>query len=166
MSAPICRQPRINSRTETHINSHVLTNIPKPRLRIARLLRKIYHKTCATNSTKFVLLVFIAKTVHGELAFAGIERKVAAERVDVQVAINLADTAVALIDVDGGKSRECESELDRATVAGAVVGRKFVLSGVELGLIRNLVCGGFGRNRVGHDTSRKAGETQLHITSR
>jgi len=113
-----------------------------------------------------MLLVFVAKTVHGELAFAGIERKVATERVDVQVAINLADTAVALIDVDSGKSRECESELDRATVAGAVVGRKFVLSGVELGLIRNLVCGGFGRYRVGHDTSRKAGEIQLHITSR
>ena len=53
-----------------------------------------------------MLLVLIAKTVHGELAFAGIERKVAAERVDVQVAINLADTAVALIDADSGESRE------------------------------------------------------------
>lgn len=106
MSAPICRQPRINSHTKTHINSHVLTNIPKPRLRISRLIRKIYHKTCATNSTKILLLVLVAKTVHGELVFAGIERKVAAERVDVQVAINLADTAVALIDADSGESRE------------------------------------------------------------
>ena len=101
--------------------------------------------------------MLIAKTVHRELAFAGIERKVAAERVDVQVATNLADTAVALIDADSGEIRECESELDRAAVAGALVGRKFVLSGVELGLIHNLMCGGFGRKRVGHDTSREAG---------
>ena len=103
-----------------------------------------------------MLLVLIAKTVHRELAFAGIERKVAAERVDVQVAINLADTAVALIDADSGESRECESELDRATVTRAVVGRKFVLSGIELGLIHNWMCGGFRRKRVGHDTSREA----------
>ena len=53
-----------------------------------------------------MLLVLIAKTVHGELAFAGIEGKVTAKRVDVQVAINLADTAVALIDADSGESRE------------------------------------------------------------
>ena len=139
MSAPICRQPRINSHTETHINRHILTNIPKRRLRILWLIHKIYHKTCATNSTEFVLLVLVAKAVHGELAFAGIERKITAERVDVQVAINLANAAVAFIDVDSGERREQESELDCATVAGAVVCRKFVLSGVELGIIHNFM---------------------------
>jgi hypothetical protein len=84
----------------------MLTNIPKPRLRISRLIRKIYHKTCVTNSTKFMLLVPIAKTVHGEPSFAGIERKATAERVDIQVAIYLVDTVVALIDADSGESRE------------------------------------------------------------
>jgi hypothetical protein len=106
MSAPICRQPRTNSHTNTHINRHILTNIPKPRLRIFWLIRKIYHKTCATNSTEFMLLVLVAKAVHGELAFAGIERKIAAEWVDVQVAINLANAAVTFIDPDSGEGRE------------------------------------------------------------
>ena len=155
MSAPIYRQPRTNSHTKTHINRHILANIPKPRLRVSWLIRKIYHKTCATNSTEFMLLVLVAKAVHRELAFAGIEREVAAKRVDVQVAVNLADAAVAFIDVDSGESREQESELDRATVAGAVVGRKLVLSGVELGLIHGCMYGDFGGKRVVRENSRR-----------
>jgi hypothetical protein len=53
-----------------------------------------------------MLLVLVAKAVHGELAFAGIERKIAAEWVDVQVAINLANAAVTFIDADSGEGRE------------------------------------------------------------
>jgi hypothetical protein len=53
-----------------------------------------------------MLFVLVAKAVHGKLSFAGIERKIAAERVDVQLAINLANAAVAFIDADSGESRE------------------------------------------------------------
>jgi hypothetical protein len=106
ISAPICRQPRINSHTNPRINRHILTNIPKPRLRIFWLIHKIYAKTCATYSTEFMLPVLVAKVVHEELSFARTESKIAAERVEVQLAINLANAAVAFIDADSGKIRE------------------------------------------------------------
>jgi hypothetical protein len=48
-----------------------------------------------------MLLVLRSKTVHRKLVFAGIKQEVAAEWVHIQVAIDLADTAIAFIDVDG-----------------------------------------------------------------
>lgn len=53
-----------------------------------------------------MLPVLVAKVVHEELSFARTESKIAAERVEVQLAINLANAAVAFIDADSGKIRE------------------------------------------------------------
>ena len=63
-----------------------------------------------------------SETIHRELIFAGIEREVFAKRVDVEVAVDLADAAVAFVDVDGREGGEREVELDGAAVAGAAVG--------------------------------------------
>ena len=98
------------------------TEIPGLRLCIGRLLSKVDHETRAADLAKLVLFVFRSETIHRELVFAGIEREIVAERVNVEVTVDLADAAVAFVDVDGREGREREVELDGAAVAGATVG--------------------------------------------
>lgn len=83
----------------THIDRHIVTNIPQRR--IFWLFCQIDHQACAARLTEFMLFVLRSKTVHGKLAFASAEREVSAEWVDIQVAVDLAHTAVAFIDVYG-----------------------------------------------------------------
>jgi hypothetical protein len=83
----------------THIDRHVLTDIPE--LRIFGLFRKIDHQACAAHLTEFMLFVLRSKPVHRKLVFASIKRDIPPEWVDIQVAVDLADTAIALIDAYG-----------------------------------------------------------------
>lgn len=83
----------------THIDRHVLTDIPGRR--IFGLFHKIDHQACAAHVTEFMLFVLPSKPVHRKLAFASIKCDILPEWVDIPVAVDLADTAIAFIDVYG-----------------------------------------------------------------
>lgn len=79
-----------------------------------------------------MLFVLRSELIHRKLVLTRLQHKVLTKRVDVQVAVDLTDTAVALVDLDGRERRERDRELDSTTMAGTVVTRQVMFARIEI----------------------------------